>query len=145
MRPAGISRSSRLGSTVVAAVVLGATGFAAPASAHLSAQRDAVGVTTMSVGRLGATAAVLLGLAGLVVGGLALRRPTGRIGVGRRGGVLALTAGVVGTAVGALVVANADGGVGTGNGRGGGYVALVVGLLAAGLGALALARRRRVG
>ncbi|MFY1683195.1 DUF6223 family protein [Micromonospora sp. WMMD730] len=142
MRPAGNSRSSRLVSTVVAAVVLGATGFAAPASAHLSAQRDAVGVTTMSVGRLGATVAVLLGLAGSVVAGLALRRTPD---AGRRGGVLAVTAGVVGVALGGLVVASADGGVGTGNGRGGGYVALVVGLLAAGLGALALARRRRVG
>ncbi|MFY1622141.1 DUF6223 family protein [Micromonospora sp. WMMD735] len=142
MRPAGVSRSSRLVSTVLAAVVLGATGFAAPASAHLSARRDAVGVTTMSVGRFGATVAVLLGLAGVVVAGLALRRPTA---AGRRGGVLAVTAGVVGVALGGLVVASADGGVGTGNGRGGGYVALVVGLLAAGLGALALARRRRVG
>ncbi|MEV4727456.1 DUF6223 family protein, partial [Micromonospora humida] len=107
MRPAGISRSSRLVSTVVAAVVLGATGLAAPASAHLSAQRDAVGVTAMSVGRLGATVAVLLGLAGVVVGGLALRRPTG---AGRRGGVPAVAAGVVGTALGGLVVASADGG-----------------------------------
>ncbi|WFE66394.1 DUF6223 family protein [Micromonospora sp. WMMD714] len=140
MRPAGTFRSSRLVTAVVVAV-LGGTGYAAPASAHLAAQQDPVGVTTMSAGRLGATLAALLGLAGSVVGALAL----GRRGVGRRGAVLALTAGVAGMALGGLVVATSDSGVGTGNGRGGGYLALVVGLLSAGLGALALARARRVG
>ncbi|MEU1606347.1 DUF6223 family protein [Micromonospora matsumotoense] len=141
MRPAGTSRSSRLVWTAVVAVLPGGTGFAAPASA----QQAAVGVTTMSAGRLGATLAALLGLTGLVIGGLALGRPTGRLGVGRRGAVLALTAGVAGMALGGLVVATSDSGIGTGNGRGGGYLALVVGLLSVGLGGLALARRRHLG
>ncbi|MBW4700604.1 MULTISPECIES: DUF6223 family protein [unclassified Micromonospora] len=145
MRAAGNSRASRLVSTTVTAAVLGGTWFAAPASAHPSARQAAVDVTTMSAGRLGATLAALLGLAGLVIGGLALGRPTVRPGGGRRGAVLALTAGVVGTALGALVVATSDSGIGTGNGRGGGYLALVLGLLAVGLGGLALTRSRRAG
>ncbi|WP_307799925.1 DUF6223 family protein [Micromonospora antibiotica] len=131
--------------TTVTAVVLGGTWFAAPASAHPSARQAAVGVTTMSAGRLGATLAALLGLAGLVVGALALGRPTARLGGGRRGAVLALAAGVAGMALGGLVVTTSDSGIGTGNGRGGGYLALVLGLLAVGLGVLALTRSRRAG
>ncbi|MDG4828749.1 DUF6223 family protein [Solwaraspora sp. WMMD1047] len=104
----------------------------------------AASVTTMSAGRLGASIAAVLGLAGLVVGGLALARPAGRFG-GRRGATLAVTAGLLGLVVAGLVVATSDSGIGTGNGRGGAYLALVAGLLAVALGGLGLTRHRRAG
>jgi hypothetical protein len=104
----------------------------------------AASVTTMSAGRLGASIAAVLGLAGLVVGGLALARPAGRFR-GRRGATLALAAGLLGLAIGALVVATSDSGIGTGNGRGGAYLAVVLGLVAVALGGLGLTRYRRAG
>jgi hypothetical protein len=85
----------------------------------------------MSAGRLGASVACLLGLAGVIIVLVRL--------FGRRGPVVALTAGVLGMAVGGVVVATSDSGIGTGNGRGGAYVALVVGAAAV---VLALIRRR---
>lgn len=114
-------------------------------TAHASVQPVAADVYTMSSGRIGAFAAAVLGLAGVVVGGLALARPAGRLGTGsgRLGAVVALAAGLVGMALGGLVVATSDSGIGTGNGRGGAYLALVVGLVAVVLGGLALARARR--
>lgn len=106
--------------------------------------QPAASVYAMSSGRLGAIVAGLVGLAGVVIGGLALRS-TGRLGTGpgRSGAIVALVAGLIGMALGGLVVATADGGIGTGNGRGGGIVALVVGLSGMVLGVLALARSRR--
>ncbi|MGH3735154.1 MAG: DUF6223 family protein [Micromonosporaceae bacterium] len=100
---------------------------------------------TLSAGRLMSTVAALLGLAGIIVGGLALARSTGRIGTGdgRRGGIVAVVAGLLGIVLGGLVVVTADGGVGTGNGLGGGVVAAVVGLIGIALGGLVLARSRR--
>lgn len=116
-------------------------------AAHPSVQPTAATALTMSSGRLGATVAVLLGLVGTVVGGLALARPASRIGTssGRLGGALSLTASLIGLLLGALVVSTSDGGVGTGNGLGGAFVALVVGLAGVVLGGLALARSRRTG
>jgi hypothetical protein len=107
----------------------------------------AASVYTMSAGRLGATVAAVLGLTGVIIGGLALARPTSRIGTGtgRLGATLSLGVGLIGIALGGLVVATSNGGVGTGNGLGGAYVALVVGLIAMVLGGLALARSRRTG
>ncbi|HEY0700813.1 MAG TPA: DUF6223 family protein [Micromonospora sp.] len=133
--------------TAGAAALLAGFGPAAPAAAHVSAQPIAASVYTMSAGRLGAIVATVLGLAGVVVGGLALGRPASRVGTGsgRLGATVALLAGVLGIALGGLVVATSDGGVGTGNGRGGAYVALVVGLIAVVLGGLALGRSRRTG
>lgn len=130
-----------------AAALLGAVGFAAPAAAHISSQPVAASVTTMSAGRLGSIAAGLLGLAGVIVGGLALARPASRIGIGsgRLGAIVAVVSGLIGMALGGLVVATSDGGIGTGNGLGGAFVALVVGLIAVVLGGLALARSRRAG
>ena len=108
--------------------------------------RPAVSVYTMSLGRLGAIVAGLVGLTGVVLGGLALRS-AGRLGTGsgRSGAIAALAAGLIGTTLGGLVVVTADGGIGTGNGLGGGIVALVVGLIGMALGGLALARSRRRG
>jgi Family of unknown function (DUF6223) len=96
---------------------------------------------TVTVDRVVATAAVLVALAGAIVGGLALARSAGA-SVTRRSFV-ALTAGVVGAFIGILVLATADGGPGTGNGVVGGFAGVVLGLLAALLGGLALLRSRR--
>lgn len=144
MRSSGSRRSVRLVVAATAAALLGGIGLAAPAAAQVSAQPAAAGVYTMSAGRLGASVAAVLGLAGVIVGGLSLARANSRIGTGNgRLGAVALAAGLVGMALGGLVVATSDSGIGTGNGRGGAYVALAVGLVAAILGGLTLARTRR--
>ncbi|MGP3919926.1 DUF6223 family protein [Nonomuraea sp. 10N515B] len=129
----------------VAAALLGGLGFATPAAAHVMVPAADVGAYTLTAGRLWSVVAALLGLAGVVIGGLALARSTGRIGTGngRRGAIVALVAGLAGAVIGGLVVAAADGGPGTGYGIVGGFVALVVGLIAMVLGGLALARSRR--
>lgn len=117
-----------------------------PVAAHLATPPVAVEALTMSAGRLGSTVAALMGLAGVVIGALALARPTGRAGIGgARLGVIAAVAGAAGMLLGGLVVATSDSGIGTGNGRGGGYVALVVGLIAVLVGGLTMVRSRRAG
>ncbi|WP_251062345.1 MULTISPECIES: DUF6223 family protein [unclassified Streptomyces] len=132
---------------VAGAALLMGTGLAAPAAAHASAQPVAASVTYLSAGRLGASMAAVVALIGVVVGGLALARPAGRLGTGsgRLGTVVPLVAGLIGVGLGALVVATAEGGLGTGNGLGGALVALVVGLIALVLGGLTLTRSRRTG
>jgi hypothetical protein len=130
---------------VAGATMVGVCGLAAPAVAHVLAQPDPAGAYTMSAGRLWSLVAALLGLAGAVIGGLALARPAGRIAAGRRGAIVALVAGLAGAVIGGLVVAAAEGGPGTGYGIVGGYLALAVGLIAMVLGGLALVRRRRTG
>ncbi|SDM60728.1 DUF6223 family protein [Nonomuraea jiangxiensis] len=119
-------------------------GPAAPAVVNALAQPDPT-VYGWTTGRVWASAAALVGLAGAVIGGLALARSAGRVGTGtgRRGAVVALAAGLAGTIVGGVVVAVADGGPGAGYGIVGGYVALVVGPIAVLLGGLALNRSRR--
>ncbi|MGW3808018.1 DUF6223 family protein [Micromonospora sp. NPDC005113] len=139
--------SVRLVLASTGAALIGTLGLAAPAAAHVAAGPIAAGVGTMSTGRLGASVGALLGLAGVIIGGLALARPASRIGIGngRVGATMALAVGLIGIALGGLVVATSDSGIGTGNGRGGAYVALVVGLIAVVLGGVALARFRRAG
>ncbi|MEV4749315.1 DUF6223 family protein [Streptosporangium amethystogenes subsp. fukuiense] len=114
---------------------------------ELAAQPDPASAYTLTAGRFWSLVAALLGLAGVVIGGLALARSAGRIGTGtgRRGAIVALAAGLAGAVGGGLVVAAADGGPGTGYGIVGGFVALAVGLIAMALGGLALARSRRTG
>ncbi|MCA2213506.1 DUF6223 family protein [Jidongwangia harbinensis] len=138
--------SVRLLVAVGGAGLLG-VGPAAPASAYVPVEPVAADVLAMSSGRLGAGAAGVLGLFGVVVGVLALVRPAGRFGTGsgRLGAAVALPAGLIAMALGGLVATTAEGGVGTGNGLGGAVVALVVGLIAIVLGGLALARSRRTG
>ncbi|MEV4461862.1 DUF6223 family protein [Microbispora sp. NPDC049633] len=128
-------------------VLLGYAGHATPSAAHLLVQPAGVGAYAMTAGRLWALAAMLLGLVGVVVGGLALARAAGRIGIGnaRSGAVVALGAALTCTVIGGLVVAAADGGPGTGYGIVGGWVALVVGPAGAVVGGLALSRARRAG
>ncbi|MFC4607275.1 DUF6223 family protein [Streptomyces maoxianensis] len=132
---------------VTAAALVGGVGLATPAAAHASVQPAAASVYTMSAGRFGAIVAALLALTGVVIGGLALARSTGRIGTGpgRRGAVVALVVGLIGMTLGGLVAATASGGLGTGNGLGGAVVALMVGLIGMALGGLALTRSRRTG
>ncbi|MEU6719266.1 DUF6223 family protein [Nonomuraea sp. NPDC046802] len=129
---------------LLAAAVVQLGGFATSEAAHVLAPPDPVSAYTLTAGRLWSVVAALLGLAGVVVGGLALARSAGRLGTGngRRGAIVALAAGLVGAVIGGLVVAAAEGGPGTGYGIVGGYLALVVGLIAMILGGLALVRSR---
>jgi Family of unknown function (DUF6223) len=115
-------------------------------AAHVSAQSADVGAYTLTFDRIWATAAALLALVGVVIGGLALGRSHRRIGNGgRKGANVALVAGLLAAVLGGLNLAVADGGPGTGNGVVGGAAALVLGLLAAVLGGLVVARSRRIG
>jgi hypothetical protein len=129
------------------AALLGGFVLAVPAAAHVLVSPDPVSAYAMTAGRLWSAVGALLGLAGAVIGGLALARSAGRIGTGtgRRGAIVALAAGLAGAVIGGLVVAAADGGPGTGYGIVGGFVALAVGLIAMILGGLVLARFRRIG
>ena len=115
-------------------------GSAAPAAAHVVAQSTGA----FTPGRSWSVVAVLLGLTGAIIGGMALARSPGRPGTSSgRGGVVALVTGLAGAGVGGLVVAAADGGPGTGSGIVGGLLALAVGLTAAVLGGLVLTWSRR--
>ncbi len=131
---------------VLAIGPLGVLELAIPAAAHVIAQPTAASAYALTPGRLWSLVAALLGLAGVVIGGVALRS-AGRVGDGngKNGGIAALTVGLTGAVIGGLVVAAADGGPGTGYGIVGGFLALVVGLTAIALGGLALARARRTG
>jgi hypothetical protein len=125
--------------------LLCALALAGGSAAHAQGEAAAPGITYMSLGRLAASTAVLVGLAGVVIGARALRRSAGGVGSDdkRLGPIVPLVAGLIGITLGGLVVATAPGGVGTGNGLGGAIVALVVGLISTLLGGLALARSRR--
>lgn len=91
----------------------------------------------LGVGRAVPTTAAVVGLATVVLAGVALRRRNGRLA-----GV-SLVLGLVGVVVGGLHGANAAGGLGTGNGLAGAVAAVALGLVGTLLGALALARSRR--
>ncbi|MFI7129359.1 DUF6223 family protein [Nonomuraea sp. NPDC050153] len=127
------------------AAAFGTLAVATPAAATVLVQPDPVSAYALTTGRLWSLVAAALGLAGVVVGGLALARSAGRTGTGtgRRGSVVALVTGLAGAVIGGLVVAAAEGGPGTGYGIVGGYAALVVGLVAMALGGLAMTRSRR--
>src|SRR5262245_55682378 len=114
-------------------------------AAHLS-EPAATTVYGPTPRRLWAATVLLLALAGVVIGVLALARPASRFGTasGLLGAVVALVAGLIGIVNGGLVLAVASGGPGTGNGVVGGAAALVLGLIGVALGALATARSRRV-
>ncbi|MEV5240388.1 DUF6223 family protein [Streptomyces cinnamoneus] len=131
---------------VAGAALIGGLVLAGPAAADPSVQPVAASVYTVSVGRVGASLAALVGLLGAVNGGLALAGTTGQGHITpwarRNGAATALVAGLIAVAVGASVAATADGGLGTGNGLGGAYVAMLVGLIAIILGWLARSRSR---
>jgi hypothetical protein len=101
-------------------------------------------VSGLTPRRLWTTAVAALGLAGVVIGSLALVRPAVRVGTSaRRGAIVALMAGLIAVLNGGLNLAIANGGPGTGNGVVGGAAAFVLGIIAVALGGLALTRRRR--
>jgi hypothetical protein len=129
---------------LAAVALFGGLVHAVLVAAHVSAPA-ATTVYGMTPGRLWATAAALLALISVVIGGLALRRSAARIGTGfgRRGAIVALVAGLIAALNGGLNLAVANGGPGSGNGVVGGAAALVLGLIAVALGVLVLARSRR--
>lgn len=120
--------------------------YAVLVAAHISqpAPTTVHGLTPM---RLWATTVVVLALAGVVIGGVALHRATAQIdpGHGRRGTIMALVVGLIAAVNGGLNLAVATGGPGSGNGIVGGAAGLVLGLVAVMLGGLGLARSRRGG
>lgn len=129
---------------LAAAGLFGALVYAILVAAHVS-DPAAVTVYGLTPRRLWATAVCALGLAGVVAGGLALRRASGRsrANSSQPGTIVALAAGLVAALNGVLNLVVATGGPGTGNGVVGGAAALVLGLVATSLGLLARARWRR--
>jgi Family of unknown function (DUF6223) len=127
-----------------AAALFGGLVHAVLVAAHVS-EPAAATIYGATPRRLWAAAAAGLGLVGVVIGGLALRRSAGRIGAGngRLEAIVALAAGLVALVNGGLNLAMATGGPGTGNGVVGGAAALVLGLIGMALGVVALARSRR--
>jgi hypothetical protein len=129
---------------LVAVALFGGLVYAVLVAVHLSgpATETVYGPTTQ---RLWASAAGVLALASVVIGGLALFCPASRFGSasGRGGAIVALVVGLIAAVNGGLVLALANGGPGTGNGVVGGAAALVLGLIALPIGVLALGRSRR--
>lgn len=112
-------------------------------AAHVS-EPAATTVHGFTLRRLWATAAAVVALVGVSIGGMAMYRADRRFGNhGRRGSIVAIVAGVVAGINGAMNLAVASGGPGTGNGVVGGAAAFVLGLTAMALGAVGLARCRR--
>ena len=126
---------------LAAAALFGGLVHAVLVAAHVS-EPAATTVYGLTPRRLWATTVAMLALVGVVIGGLALARPSGRF---RTASAVALVAGLIAVVNGGLVVAIADGGPGTGNGVVGGAGALVLGLIGMTLGGLARARSRRIG
>src|SRR5215467_12990772 len=130
---------------LAAAGLFGGLVYAVLMAAHVS-EPAATTVHGLTLRRLWATSIAALALAGVIIGGLALARPTSRLGTasGRLGAIVTLMAGLIAVVNGALNLAIANGGFGTGNGVVGGAAACVLGLIALSLGGLALARCRRI-
>jgi len=126
---------------LAAAALFGGIVYAVLVAAHVS-EPAATTVQGLTPRRLWATTAVVMGLAGVGIGGLALARPASRFGTasGRLGAIVTLVAGLIAAVSGGLNLAIANGGPGTGNGVVGGAAALVLGLIALTIGGLALAR-----
>jgi hypothetical protein len=130
---------------LVATAVFGGLVHAVLTAAHLSAP-SATTIYGVTPRRLWATSVVVLALAGVVIGGLALARPASAFGTssGPLGVVATFVTALVGLINGVLVLAVANGGPGSGNGVVGGAAALVLGLIGIVLGAVALVRSRRI-
>lgn len=139
-------RASFLNATLILAVAISIFAILSPigisGQTGQPADPSSYGVTP---GRLGANVAALLGLIGVVIGILALVRPSSRLGTasGRLGAIISLAAGLIGITLGGLVAVISGGRIGTGGGFAGAIVALVLGLIAIALGGVALARSRR--
>jgi hypothetical protein len=131
---------------LAAVALFGGLVYGVLVAAHVS-EPTATTVHGATPRRLWATAVAVLGLGSVVIGGLALRPSSGRIGPGneRKGAIVALVAGLIAAVNGGLNLAVATGGLGSGNGVAGGAAALKLGLIAVALGGLVLARSRRTG
>lgn len=128
---------------MAAAALFGALVYAVLLAAHVSGPLTNT-VHGPTPRRLWATTAVALGLAGVIIGSMALMRADRRVGNrGRNGAILALVAGIIAVVNGGLNLALATGGPGSGNGVIGGAAAFVLGLIGMALGGLALSRSRR--
>ncbi len=92
-------------------------------------------------GRIIPTAAAFLGLLGIVLGGLALGRPSGNR-LGQFGASAAGVAGLISLIVGGLHAANSAGGFGTGNGLAGALLAIGFGTISIVISGLAMRSRR---
>lgn len=134
-----------LGAVTAAALFAGLV-YTVLMAAHVS-EPAASTVYGLTLRRLWATAAALLGLVGVIIGGLALARPVSRFGTasGPLGATFAPVVGLIAAVNGGLNLAVATGGPGTGNGVVGGAAAFVLGLIAVATGGLALARSRPTG
>jgi hypothetical protein len=124
---------------IAAAAVFAALVYAVLMIARVAEPADAT-VNGLTARRLWATLVVMLSLAGVVVGGLALTRPASRVAT-PRGAMLPLGLGLIAVVNGALNLAVATGGPGTGNGVVGGAAAVVLGVVAIAMGMLARSRR----
>src|SRR6266446_3279947 len=106
---------------VLAAVAVGALFvvlvYVVLVAAHV-AEPGGITVQGLTARRLWATLAAALALVGVIIGGLALARPSSRLGTasGRFGPIVALLAGLIAVVNGWLNLAIANGGPGTGNG-----------------------------
>jgi hypothetical protein len=128
---------------VAAAILFGVLVHGVLVAAHAS-EPGATTVYGLTVRRLWASIAAMLGLLGVIVGGLALTRRAGGLSTApERLAIVAFAAGLVAVINGGLNLAVATGGPGSGNGVVGAAAALVLGLIALTLGGLGLARRRR--
>jgi hypothetical protein len=98
----------------------------------------------LTAGRARALIGAVVGLISLVIGGLALARPSGPIGSGngRAAAMVPLVLGLIGVLLSVMHLGSA-GGFGTGGGRAGAIVALVLSLIGMSLGGLAMARSHR--
>jgi hypothetical protein len=139
-----MSENNRSYCLLLFCIVFSLIALVSSAAAQSSAQPDPASYG-MTSGRLIASSSVLLALIGVVIGCLALFRPTGRFGTasGSLGAVIAIATGLVGAVVGGIRVVSSPGGIGTGNGLAGAIVAVVLGVMAVALGGLALSRSRR--
>jgi len=128
---------------IVAVAVFAGLVYVVLVAAHVS-EPAATTVHGPTPRRLWATGVAVIGLASVIIGGLALRRSAGRTGVGngRREAIVALVSGLIAAVNGGLNLAFATGGLGSGNGVAGGAAALVLGLIAMALGGLTLTRSR---
>jgi len=128
---------------VAAAALFGGLVYVVLVAAHVS-EPAATTVQGATPRRLWATAAAVLGLAGVVIGGLSVRRSAGHVGAssGRKGAIFALVAGLIAAVNGGLNLAVSSGGLGSGNGVVGGAAAVVLGVIAMVLNGLALTRSR---
>jgi hypothetical protein len=128
---------------LVAAAVFAVLVHAVLVAAHLSTSSGNT-VKGLTPRRLWATAAMAVGMTGVIAGSMSGIRAARRIGkCGRNGAVLALTAGILAAINGGLNLAVATGGPGSGNGVIGGAAALVLGLTSMATGGFSLVRSRR--